>query len=334
MKPEDRADGDPTLKENRKQNRGENREENSLPWIPSNFLALTEDQSRLDHSRVVLIPVPYDSTTSFRSGARHGPGAIIEASYGLEDYDWELDLDVSQIGIHTTPALEPHLGSPQLMVQRVGDAVSHYVGMGKLVGVLGGEHSVSIGSAQAHRLVCPDLSVLYLDAHADLRDEYLGTRWGHASGARRIHESGPLVLAGVRSLCPEERDYLTQNTIPTFFWPPCNDSYLEQIIDALGTSVYISVDLDVLDPSLMPAVGTPEPGGMDWHQLTGILRSVARARRIVGFDVSELAPKEGPAACSYTAAKLVFKLLGYAVTLPNSDLVGSSGNESDSATAP
>ena len=286
-----------------------------MPWIPSNFLALNDEQTRLDNAKAVLIPVPYDSTTSLRSGARYGPRAIIESSYGLEDYDWELDLDVSSLGIHTTPALEPHVGSPELMAGRVKDAVALYLGQGKITGVLGGDHSVTIGSAQAHQQACPNLSVLYLDAHADLRDEYLGTRWGHASGARRIHESGPLVLVGLRSMCPEEREYLRQEAIPAFYWPPPdpNDgSYVQEVIDQLGPSVYVSVDLDVLDPALMPAVGTPEPGGMSWQQVTNLLQKVGESRKIVGFDVSELAPNEGPAACSYTAAKLVYKLIGYA----------------------
>lgn len=285
---------------------------NDLPWISSNFLALTEDQSKLDSAKVVLIPVPYDSTTSFRTGARYGPSAIIEASAGLEDYDWELDLDVSTLGIHTTQWLEPNMGSPELMAQRVKAAVAHYVQEGKITGVLGGEHSVTIGSVQAHREVCADLSVLYLDAHADLRDEYMGTRWGHASGARRIHESCPLVLVGLRSLCPEELAYLRQNSIPSFFWPPADDSYIQKVVASLGPNVYISVDLDVFDSALMPAVGTPEPGGMTWQQVTQLLRAVGSSRKIVGFDVSELAPNEGPAACSYTAAKLVYKLIAHA----------------------
>lgn len=287
---------------------------NDLPWIPSNFLALTEEQSRLDTAKVVLIPVPYDSTTSFRTGARYGPSAIIEASAGLEDYDWELDLDVSTLGIYTTQLLEAHVGSPELMAQRIKAAVAHYVQMGKITGVLGGEHSVTIGSVQAHRETCADLSVLYLDAHADLRDEYMGTRWGHASGARRIHESCPLVMVGLRSLCPEERDYLKEHSIASFFWPPADDSYIEKVIQSLGPNVYISVDLDVFDPALMPAVGTPEPGGMTWQQVTQLLRAVGESRNIVGFDVSELAPNEGPAACSYTAAKLVYKLIAHAAT--------------------
>ena len=290
-------------------------ESGSLSWIPGNFLALPPDQCDLDRAGVVLIPVPYDSTTSFRSGAREGPGAIIEASYSLEDYDCELDLDVSLIGIHTTPALEPHMGGPAAMVQRVRRAVGLYTGKGKLVGVLGGEHSIATGSVQAHLESHPDLSVLYLDAHADLRDSYMGTPWGHASGARRIHEMCPLVLAGVRSLSSEERDYIRSSSLPALFWPPPGGdgpSMIDEILGCLGSTVYVSVDLDVLDPSMMSAVGTPEPGGMDWHQMTSLLKGVAASRRIVGFDVCELSPSQGVAACSYTAAKLVYKLLAYA----------------------
>ena len=237
----------------------------------------------------------------------------------MEDYDCELDSDVSQAGIHTTPALEPHLGGPDLMVRRVRDAVAGYVEPGRIVGVLGGDHSVSIGSVQAHLDAWPDLSVLYLDAHADLRDEYMGTPWGHASGARRIHDLCPLTLAGVRSMCQEERDYIASRSVPIFPWPPAQDdraqdyqAYTQSIIERLSPSVYVSVDLDVFDPSIMAAVGTPEPGGMSWHQVVSLLRTVAEARRIVGFDVCELSPGEGPAACSYTAAKLVYKLAAYA----------------------
>ncbi len=294
-----------------------------MTWIPSNFLALPEHQCNLDTAGAVLIPVPYDGTTSFRAGAREGPAAIIEASYGLEDYDCELDLDVSQIGIHTTPSLEPHLGSPEAMVQRVKEAVARYVRPGKVVGVLGGEHSISIGAVQAQLTVHPDLSVLYLDAHADLRHSYMGTSWGHASGARRIYEMCPLVLVGVRSLSQEERDCLRnrdntpeERSLHAFFWPPRDEnSLISEVVDRLSGSVYVSVDLDVFDPSLMPAVGTPEPGGMDWRQVTELLRAVANSRRIVGFDVCELAPREGPTACSYTAAKLVYKLVAYASSL-------------------
>ncbi len=283
-----------------------------LPWVYPGFLALSPEQSALETARIVLIPVPYDSTTSYRGGARDGPAAIIAASGQMEDYDPELDLDVAALGIHTTPALEPHMGGPGLMARRVRDAVASCIAPGRTVGVLGGEHSLTAGSVQAHLDAYPPLSVLYLDAHADLRDEYQGTPWGHASGARRVFDNCPVVLAGVRSLCLEERDFIRDNGIPVWECPrdggplPAHD-----ILAALSDDVYVSVDLDVFDPSLMSAVGTPEPGGLNWTQVVSLLRGVGESRRIVGFDVCELAPAEGPVACSYTAARLVAKLAAY-----------------------
>ncbi|MDE0719360.1 MAG: agmatinase [Dehalococcoidia bacterium] len=285
----------------------------SYPLIPHNFLALPHDQSALESSRVAIIPVPYDSTTSFRSGSRDGPEAMITASYGLEDYDFELELDVSEIGIHTTGAIEPHMAGPGPMTERIKSVVGDYLTMGKTIGLLGGEHSITIGSVQAHVEAYPDLSVLYLDAHADLRNEYMGTPYGHASAARRAYECCPIALAGIRSMCQEEHDFIRENNIPVWYWDSNSlNSSWESILDSLSGSVYVSVDLDVLDPALMPAVGTPEPGGLAWHQLVSLLGKVAESRRIVGFDVCELAPADGPPACSYTAAKLVYKLVAYA----------------------
>jgi agmatinase len=297
----------------------ENGPDASYPLIPHNFLALPHNQSYLETSRVAIIPVPYDSTTSFRSGSRDGPEAMITASYGLEDYDFELELDVSEIGIHTTGAIEPHMAGPGPMTERIKGVVGDYLAMGKTVGLLGGEHSITIGSVQAHVEAYPDLSVLYLDAHADLRNEYMGTPYGHASAARRAYECCPIALAGIRSMCQEEHDFIRENNIPVWYWDPNSFQNFqesgrspESVLESLSGSVYVSVDLDVLDPALMPAVGTPEPGGLAWHQLVSLLGKVAESRQIVGFDVCELAPADGPPACSYTAAKLVYKLVAYA----------------------
>ena len=286
--------------------------ESELPLIPYNFLALPPEQSSIDTSRVALIPIPYDSTTSFRGGSRDGPDAIIKASYGLEDYDFELGMDVSKIGIHTTGAIESHMDGPFHMTQRIKDVVTSYVRLEKTVGLLGGEHSITIGSVQAHLEAHPNLSVLYLDAHADLRHEYMGTAYGHASAARRAYEYCPIALAGVRSLCEEEHEFIRNNDIPVWYWDPNSQGDgFEKLLNTLSDTVYVSVDLDVLDPSVMSAVGTPEPGGMSWHQVVSLLGRVSETRRIVGFDVCELAPADGPPACSYTAAKLVYKLAAY-----------------------
>ena len=288
-----------------------------VPSVPFNFLALPSELSRLDTAAAVVLPIPYDSTTSYRGGARGGPRAIIEASYNLEDYDPELGMDVSQVGIHTAEAVEPHMGGPEHMVQRVRQAVEEYARQKKLVVTLGGEHSISVGAVGALHEVYPELSVLFLDAHADYRDEYMATRWGHASVARRIHESCPVVLYGTRSMSQDEHQALVDHAVPYFCWPQSGEpaAVFEKILANLTSHVYVSIDLDVLDPSLMAAVGTPEPGGMDWWHLTGLLRTVAKAKHIVGFDVTELSPDDGPPACAYTAAKLTYKMIAYSLAL-------------------
>ena len=283
-----------------------------VPHTPANFLALPPHQAALNTAAAVLIPVPIDSTTSYRSGARYGPAAIIAASAALEDYDLELDIDVAGLGIHTTSPLEPDVASPRRMAQRVQTAVAHYQQLDKLTGVLGGDHSAAIGSALAALQRHPAMSVLYIDAHADLRAEYQGARWGHASAARRIAEHCPVTLAGVRTLAAEERDYITSAALPVTYWPPDRADYIDDIIATLANPVYISIDLDALDPSEMAAVGTPEPGGMRWLELLSLLRAVARRRRIIGFDLCELAPNDGPPANAYTAAKLTYKIIAYA----------------------
>ncbi len=288
-------------------------------WIPSNFLALPEEQSSLASSQVVILPAPYDSTTSYRTGARDGPNAIIEASYNLEDYDPELGIDVAEIGIYTAPRLEPQMAGPRSMIDRVREAVDHFLGMGKLVGILGGEHSLTTGSVEALVDRYPDLRVLYLDAHGDLREEYMGTRWGHASVARRVSELCPMVHVGGRSFSKEEIDHVESVGLPIFPWPPADgnripqpsDLDLDAIVSHLGPHVYVSFDLDVLDPAIMSAVGTPEPGGLGWFETLSLLRRVAESCRVVGFDIMELSPRQGPDACSFLAAKLVYKLIAY-----------------------
>lgn len=287
-----------------------------LPLSPFTFLGLEMDGNTYHQAAVAVLPVPYDGTASFKPGAREGPEAIISASRELEEYDAELRCSPCSMGIHTALAVEPHMGSPEEMVARVAQAVAPAVEERKLVATLGGDHSVTIGAVQAFASQHRDLSVLYLDAHADLRQEYLGTSWGHASAARRISEMCPLVLAGVRSMSREDAEFIEASNIPCFPWNGDeSDLPAEEIVGTLSPDLYISVDLDVFNPSFMAAVGTPVPGGMGWHQVLRLLRRVASARRIVGFDVVELSPREGPAACAFAAAALVYKLIGYSVAL-------------------
>lgn len=285
-----------------------------LQW--NTFLDTPPEESDPNEALVFVISVPYDSTTSFKGGAREGPGAIIEASRHLEDLDLELGRDISAVGIHTTPALAPNVGSPEAMIANVRTAVRHAAGKGKLVALLGGEHTITVGAVQAMAELHPDLSVLYLDAHADMWDTYMGTRWGHASVARRVHEVSPLVQVGVRSASAEEMAFVNDYDIPVFFWPPSfadMGDLASAVIDRLSANVYVSVDLDVFDPSEVAAVGTPEPGGMHWDEVTSLLRAVGRRRNVVGFDIVELSPSQGlGAASAYAAAKLAYKLMGYA----------------------
>ena len=283
--------------------------------VPRTWETFLDTPASVSHedARAALIPVPYDGTTSYKSGARAGPRAVINASKQLEEWDIELGRDVSQVGIYTSQEVEPQTDGPKAMVERVRVVASHFFSQGKLVGLLGGEHTITIGGVYAALEEYPDLTVLYFDAHADLRDEYLGSRWSHACTARRLAERTPVVEVGVRSMSEGEARFIHASGIPVFTWPPSLglDDTAERIIERLSSCVYVSVDLDVFDPSIMSAVGTPEPDGMTWREATRLLRMVAERRRVVGFDVVELSPNEGPEACAFTAAKLVYKLIGY-----------------------
>ena len=286
------------------------------PALPDTFLILDPDEHTLARSRCVVLPVPYEETTSYRKGTRRGPEAIIRASAEMEDYDTELGCEPCSVGIHTAPALEPADG-PEAMAGRVRDAVAHYAAQDKLVGMLGGEHSITSGAVAALAERRPGLSVLIFDAQADLRDDYQGWTHSHACAARRVLDhAASLTLVGVRSMTGEEAAFAQGHGVALFPRGPEPVTDVDAIVDTLGEDVYVSFDLDAFDPSFMAAVGTPEPGGMGWWEALRILRAVSERRRIVGFDVVELAPDEGPEACAYTAAKLVYKLFGYATALP------------------
>ncbi len=270
----------------------------------------------LDDANVVIVPVPYDSTTSFKTGARHGPRAAITASKQVEEWDIELGRDISTVGIYTTQEIEPHTGGPEAMIERVRRVAGHFMAQDKLVALLGGEHTITVGGVSAALEKHPHLTVLYLDAHADLRDEYMESRWSHACVARRLYERARVVEVGVRSMSQDEARFISANDVPVFTWPPSGDieHLAANVIERLGRDVYVSIDLDVFDPSIMSAVGTPEPGGMTWIDVTKLLRMISKRRQIVGFDVVELSPNEGPEACAFTAAKLLYKLIGYATS--------------------
>jgi agmatinase len=279
---------------------------------PKNFAGVPEPFSGFDFAKVAIQSVPYDSTTEWHSGSRNGPKSIIESSYYLEWYDTELKKETYKVGIHTMPELEPAYNNPQTMTEKVYQATASLLQQSKFVVTLGGEHSISLGAIRAHVEKYPGCSVLQLDAHTDLRDEYLGTKYGHACVMRRTEELCPITQVGIRAISSEEMEYVKARGLQPFFYE-YGDTQLpiEKIIQTTSDNVYVSIDLDVFDPSIMSAVGTPEPGGILWHQALSLLRSVSKKRKIVGFDIVELCPDQGPSACSFLAAKLAYKLIGY-----------------------
>jgi agmatinase len=293
----------------------------SVNWHEGRFLpqrvfaGLEPPYSDLRQAKAVILPVPYDSTSEWRSGSRHGPAAIIDASEYLELYDLELDREVYKIGISTLPRVEPLLGSPQDMIDRVYKMVKGLIQKEKFVVLLGGEHSLSLGAVRAFKEALPTLSVLQLDAHADLRDEYLGTRYGQASVMRRILEVCPICQVGVRSLSWEEKQFSARKKLKSLYMSELASGRgsIDWILNSLSQDVYITIDVDVLDPSIMPAVGTPEPDGMSWRQILDIVQPVMLHKHVVGFDLMEFCPAEGSSACAFLLAKLAYKLIGCAV---------------------
>ncbi|MSQ31757.1 MAG: agmatinase [Dehalococcoidia bacterium] len=283
---------------------------------PRNFAELDEKDSNLKSSQIVVLPVPYDSTTEFKNGARYGPSALLSASQYLELYDQELDMEPYLHGIHTLPELLSHADSPQKMVRRVQSVCQTLANDGKTLCMVGGEHSVTSGAVKAYKSKYPDLSVLHLDAHSDLRDKYSGTKWSHACVGRRVWEMVPIVQVGMRAISAEENSFIKKNKINQFrcVSPVTLDAAaIKKIVSLLSPNVYITVDLDALDPSYMQAVGTPEPGGLQWYETLALFRAVAESKRIVAFDLMELCPPQGPESCAFIAAKMAYKLMAYSM---------------------
>lgn len=280
---------------------------------PRNFAWLDEELSTYDRARVVVLPVPYDSTASGWGGSREGPAAIIDASAVMELYDVGIDAEPCMLGIHTLPEMAVHTGHAEAMIDRIESVVSEQIDAGKFVVTLGGEHTVAVGAARAHAKRYDNLSVLAFDANADMRDEYLDSSYNHACTLRRISESAPVTQVGLRSAEREEYDHIRQQGF--HFYQPREYRQLgpEALADQLTGNVYLTFDLDALDSSVMSAVGTPEPGGLHWDEVSDLLDVVARRRRIVGFDVTELAPSLGPRANAQLAAKLTYRIIGLAL---------------------
>jgi agmatinase len=261
-------------------------------------------------SAIVIVPVPYDKTSTWMKGSDKGPDAIMEASVNLEFYDVETGSEVHLKGIFTDAPVGEN-SSPGALVDEVHKRVSHLLDESKFPVIVGGNHTVSIGAARAFNDHYSKLSVLQLDAHTDLRQEYEGTAFSHACSMARIRESVPIVQAGIRSMSHEE--ILTAERERIFYAHELyrDKSGYDRAVDLLTENVYITIDLDVFDPSLIPSTGTPEPGGPDYYEIMHFLRDVTRKRNVVGFDVVELCPSPANKAPDFVAAKIIYQLLSY-----------------------
>lgn len=284
---------------------------------PSNFLGLPPEYSNLDTSKVLLLPVPYELTTSYGQGTRNGPRALIHASHQVELYDREFGSEcVLDWGVHTLPTLAPNYASPEVAHEEIATAVADYAGRDALLCVIGGEHSVSGSVARGLHQVHGPFVTVQLDAHADLRDSYEGTPYSHASAMRRVIDNGggPVFQLGIRSLSVDEAEFIeTQpNEVQTFFAEQVHDgAHRAALRDFVaGKQVFLTIDVDCLDAALMPATGTPEPDGLLWTEVLEIVRIVAsESARVLAFDIMELAPIPGMQAPDYLAAKLTYKVM-------------------------
>ena len=283
---------------------------------PENFGGLPDEHSQYATSRAVIFPVPLERTTSYEHGTRNGPAAILAASRNMELYDEELELEpYKEIGIHTLPAIDTSDGTLEEVITEIFTAQLGLLEDDKFTVALGGEHSLTPPLVSATAKKFKDLSVLQIDAHADLRDEYHGNPASHACAMRRVVEVCPAVQVGIRSLSVEEAQAIP-HLHTSVYWAkdiaraPMK-SWIAKVLADLTPNVYLTIDLDGFDPAFVPATGTPEPGGLDWMQVTSLIRAVADHKKIVGMDVVELLPQPGDHASDFLAAKLVYKCLGY-----------------------
>jgi agmatinase len=281
----------------------------------NNFLGLPPEFSRLEKSEFVILPVPYEETTTYQTGTKNAPPAILAASQEVETFDEELEFEAYQAGICTLDQMEVTASGPEKMIKRVNRAIGELINKEKRVVMLGGEHTISIGAVEAFKEMFPRLSVLQMDAHADLRDSYQDNRYSHACVMRRIAELTDYVGLGIRNLSREEYEFIQHNQDKVFLAKEmrADNRWKEKVLEKLGPDVYLTLDLDVLDPSIMPAVGTPEPGGLLWYETLEFLKKLVGQKNIVGFDVVELCPIPGFVAPDFLAARLIYKIITHMV---------------------
>jgi N1-aminopropylagmatine ureohydrolase len=264
-------------------------------------------------ARVVILPIPLDRTTSYVPGTRTGPHEILVASSHMELWDEETQTDVHSIGIYTLPEMELPFASMDEVVCEIRRVASELVNRDKFPIVLGGEHSITPPVVAAVAARHPDLAVLQIDAHADLRESFMGTPHNHACAMRRTLEFAPLTQVGIRSLSPEEAAAIggLRTTVFYDYNMRADPHWMDRVVDSLKGPVYITIDVDGLDPAIMPATGTPEPGGLSWYELLGLLKKVIEQRTVVGCDLVELSPISANVAPNFLCAKLIYKILSY-----------------------
>jgi len=265
-----------------------------------------------DTAAIAILPIPYDGSSTWIKGANKGPQAILDASYNPEFYDIETDSEVFRQGIFTEPAVEG-LDTPERVAEVVRQRTTALLDKDKFPVILGGEHSVSIGVFEAMASYYDNLTILQLDAHSDLRDEYNSSRYNHACVMARAKERAPIVQVGVRSMDISEKGNMDSERV-FFAHEICHHQgaeWVERVVSLLTENVYLTIDLDVFDPSVMPATGTPEPGGMGWYDVIALIKAVCKHRNLTGFDIVELCSREHLWSCDFIAAKLLYKALTY-----------------------
>ena len=277
--------------------------------VPYNFGGLEDEFLKYEHSKIAVLPVAFDETSSWGKGSDRGPKAIIEASMNMELYDLETSSEVYKNGIFTSAEIISN--SSEDMIKSVYQRVKEFIRDEKFVVTLGGEHTVSLPAIKAHHENYNDLSILQLDAHSDMRDSYLGDKYSHACVMARVKElTDDIISIGIRSLDSSELASIKKDNV--FFAEDIYNSkeWIGKAVEKLNKNVYITLDLDVFDPSIMPSTGTPEPGGLDWYTVIELLKEVCKNRNLIGFDVVELMPTECKSS-DFLAAKLIYKLLSY-----------------------
>jgi agmatinase len=276
-----------------------------------NFGGLAPEYTTYEDAPVVILPIPFDATSTWIKGADRGPDAILDASANMELYDIETGTEVYLKGIHTAePVLEE--ASPEKLADKVREKVGRLLDDGKFVVSLGGEHSVTIGIVQAYARKFPGISVLQIDAHTDLRQEYLGSKYNHACVMARVKELCPVVQVGIRSMDVVEKPYIDKDRIFYAMEIAGRDQeWIDRVIAKLTDIVYVTIDLDGFDPSILPATGTPEPGGLSYYEVINLVRKLIERKKVVGFDVVELCPIEDNKASDFLASKLIYQMLSY-----------------------